>query len=192
MLRIHLVPKKSIRLVTDILFRTFSSRVLSLSRCSPEIHQILYNLIHYTFVFHLSPVAMMPEFNGNKKKNANDNGSGQVMPAEFDLPTAIFVVVAGMVGAGVLTTSGYTVLAVGSNQWMLILWVVGDHGGLWGFDACRVVRGSSQDGGRLRLPLRSLRAFAGLFIGLGVVSDRVCRSKRGGGICFRSIHRGRV
>ena len=96
-LRIHLVLKKSIRSVTDILFRTFSSRVLSLSRCSPEIHQILYNLIHYTFVFHLSPVAMMPEFNGNKKKNANDNGSGQVMPAEFDLPTAIFVVVAGMV-----------------------------------------------------------------------------------------------
>jgi len=125
MLRVHLVLKKSIRLVPDILFTTFFSRELSLSRCSPEIHQILYNLIHYTFVFHLSPVAMMREFNGKNKKNEIDNGSEPVMPAEFDLPTAIFVVVAGMVGAGVLTTSGYTVLAVGSNQWMLILWVVG-------------------------------------------------------------------
>ncbi len=47
------------------------------------------------------------------------------MPAEFGQATAIFVVVAGMVGAGVLTTSGYTVAAVGSNQWMLVLWVVG-------------------------------------------------------------------
>ena len=47
------------------------------------------------------------------------------MPAEFGLPTATFVVVAGMVGAGVLTTSGYTVALVGSNQWMLFLWVLG-------------------------------------------------------------------
>jgi APA family basic amino acid/polyamine antiporter len=30
-----------------------------------------------------------------------------------------------MVGTGVLTTSGYTVYFAGSNQWMLILWVVG-------------------------------------------------------------------
>jgi APA family basic amino acid/polyamine antiporter len=47
------------------------------------------------------------------------------MPAEFGLATATFVVVAGMVGAGVLTTSGYTVALVGSNQWMLFLWVLG-------------------------------------------------------------------
>ena len=47
------------------------------------------------------------------------------MPAEFGLSTATFVVIAGMVGAGVLTTSGYTVAAVGSNQWMLFLWVLG-------------------------------------------------------------------
>ncbi|MFI5455049.1 MAG: APC family permease [Isosphaerales bacterium] len=67
----------------------------------------------------------MSEFNEKEKKTENAAGSGQVMPAEFDLPTAIFIVVAGMVGAGVLTTSGYTVAAVRSNQWMLILWVVG-------------------------------------------------------------------
>src|SRR5262245_42242909 len=47
------------------------------------------------------------------------------MPAEFGLPMATFVVIASMVGTGILTTSGYTVATVGSNQWMLILWVVG-------------------------------------------------------------------
>ncbi len=47
------------------------------------------------------------------------------MPAEFGLATATFIIVASMVGAGVLTTSGYTVLFVGSNQLMLGLWVLG-------------------------------------------------------------------
>src|SRR5205823_8570437 len=47
------------------------------------------------------------------------------MPTGFGLATAIFVVVASMVGVGVLTTSGYTVALVGSNQLMLGLWVIG-------------------------------------------------------------------
>jgi APA family basic amino acid/polyamine antiporter len=47
------------------------------------------------------------------------------MPAEFGVAMATFVVVASMVGTGVLTTSGFTVAEVGSNQWMLLLWVVG-------------------------------------------------------------------
>ena len=47
------------------------------------------------------------------------------MPAGFGLATATYVVVASMVGVGVLTTSGYTVASVGSNQLMLALWVVG-------------------------------------------------------------------
>jgi APA family basic amino acid/polyamine antiporter len=47
------------------------------------------------------------------------------MPAEFGLWTATFVIVASMVGTGVLTTSGFTVYDVGSNQLMLGLWVVG-------------------------------------------------------------------
>ena len=47
------------------------------------------------------------------------------MPAEFGLGMAIFVVVASMVGVGVLTTSGYTMVLVGSNQYMLWLWVIG-------------------------------------------------------------------
>jgi APA family basic amino acid/polyamine antiporter len=47
------------------------------------------------------------------------------MPAEFGLAMAIFMVLASMVGVGVLTTSGYTVALVGSNQLMLGLWIVG-------------------------------------------------------------------
>ncbi|GAC1469997.1 MAG: amino acid permease [Isosphaeraceae bacterium] len=47
------------------------------------------------------------------------------MPAEFGLPTAVFLIVASMVGVGVLTTSGFTVHDVGSNQLMLGLWVLG-------------------------------------------------------------------
>jgi len=44
---------------------------------------------------------------------------------EYGLALATFVVVSSMVGVGVLTTSGYTVAAVGSNQLMLGLWLVG-------------------------------------------------------------------
>ena len=68
---------------------------------------------------------MMTDFNETPEKTAKSAESGQAMPAEFGLATATFVVVAGMVGAGVLTTSGYTVALVGSNQWMLFLWVLG-------------------------------------------------------------------
>lgn len=46
-------------------------------------------------------------------------------PPSFGLATAVFVVISSMIGTGVLTTSGFTVALVGSNQLMLILWVVG-------------------------------------------------------------------
>jgi basic amino acid/polyamine antiporter, APA family len=46
-------------------------------------------------------------------------------PPAFGLATAAFVVVSSMIGTGVLTTSGFTVAATGSNQLMLGLWVVG-------------------------------------------------------------------
>jgi basic amino acid/polyamine antiporter, APA family len=42
----------------------------------------------------------------------------------FGLATAIYVVVSSMIGTGVLTTSGFTVYFVGSNQLMLAPWVV--------------------------------------------------------------------
>ncbi len=48
---------------------------------------------------------------------ARDPGFGQA--------TATFVVVSSMIGTGVLTTSGFTVFYVGSNQLMLMLWVIG-------------------------------------------------------------------
>ena len=43
----------------------------------------------------------------------------------FGLATAVFVVVSSMVGTGVLTTSGFSMYFLGSNQLMLVLWVVG-------------------------------------------------------------------
>jgi APA family basic amino acid/polyamine antiporter len=68
---------------------------------------------------------MMIKIN-DKEDRARGNGDiGQDMPAGFGLPTAMFIVIAGMVGTGVLTTSGFTVLDVGSNQWMLVLWILG-------------------------------------------------------------------
>ena len=67
----------------------------------------------------------MTEFNDMAEIGDGKAEDKQPMPAEFGLATATFVVVAGMVGAGVLTTSGYTVFFVGSNQWMLLLWILG-------------------------------------------------------------------
>lgn len=56
---------------------------------------------------------------------AGETQSTVASPKRFGMATATFVVIASMVGTGVLTTSGYTVKTVGSNQLMLILWVVG-------------------------------------------------------------------
>src|SRR3954462_5182126 len=67
----------------------------------------------------------MPESHTNRQSDESFQVRDDSMPAEFGLPMAIFVVLASMVGVGVLTTSGYTVALVGSNQWMLGLWVVG-------------------------------------------------------------------
>jgi basic amino acid/polyamine antiporter, APA family len=68
---------------------------------------------------------MMTEFNDSAEIDDGKVEDKRPMPAEFGLATATFVVVAGMVGSGVLTTSGYTVFFVGSNQWMLLLWILG-------------------------------------------------------------------
>lgn len=43
----------------------------------------------------------------------------------FGLSTATYVVIASMVGVGILTTSGYIVQSTGSHPWMLALWLVG-------------------------------------------------------------------
>ena len=43
----------------------------------------------------------------------------------FGTTTATFVIISSMIGVGVLTTSGIAVNRLGSNQLMLILWVIG-------------------------------------------------------------------
>ena len=67
----------------------------------------------------------MPENHTDRQVDGTFQVPEAKMPAEFGLATAIFVVVASMVGVGVLTTSGYTMALVGSNEYMLALWVVG-------------------------------------------------------------------
>lgn len=66
-----------------------------------------------------------PESSHAEDEFADAPASSPKMPAEFGLWMAVFVVVASMVGTGVLTTSGYTMYLVGSNQWMLGLWLIG-------------------------------------------------------------------
>ena len=60
--------------------------------------------------------------------SATESAPAREAPREiprFGLATATFVVISSMIGTGVLTTSGFTVYFVGSNQLMLVLWVVG-------------------------------------------------------------------
>ncbi len=47
------------------------------------------------------------------------------LPTRYGLGMATWVIISSMVGVGVLTTSGFTVASVGSNQLMIGLWVVG-------------------------------------------------------------------
>lgn len=48
-----------------------------------------------------------------------------VAPQRYGAFMAVYVVISSMVGVGVLTTSGFTVASVGSNQLMIALWLVG-------------------------------------------------------------------
>ena len=68
---------------------------------------------------------MMPESNVDETARSAAGNAEPLMPAEYGLPMATFVIVASMVGSGVLTTSGFTMLEVGSNAWMLLLWTLG-------------------------------------------------------------------
>ena len=117
--------------------------------------------------------------------SATEVGHGPRVPPEgprFGLATATFVVVSSMIGTGVLTTSGFTVYFVGSNQLMLALWVVGGVLALCGApDAVRALRRTAALRRRLRLPVRSVRPARGFLVGLGLVSDRLRRADRGFG-----------
>lgn len=69
-------------------------------------------------------------------------------PKRFGLFTATFVVIASMVGTGVLTTSGYTVYYSGSNQLMLGLWIVGGLVALCGaLTLCELTTALPRSGG---------------------------------------------
>src|SRR5271167_1820324 len=67
----------------------------------------------------------MSRINNLNDTSKNQANAEQEMPADFGFATATFIVIAGMVGTGILTTSGFTVLDVGSYQWTLWRWVLG-------------------------------------------------------------------
>ena len=97
---------------------------------------------------------MMSEFNNTTADEGEAGAAKGAMPAEFGLGMATFVIVASMVGTGVLTTSGYTVATVGSNQWMLILWVVGGLTAVCGaLTLAELSAAMPRTGRRLRLPV---------------------------------------
>jgi APA family basic amino acid/polyamine antiporter len=116
---------RSIQFVTYILSTTFFTRSVAKVQTFTKFSSFSLFISDYTTSFYGSLSIMMPENDGSAKDAEAGDCSKDAMPAEFGLGTATFVVIAGMVGAGILTTSGYTVAAVGSNQWMLFLWVLG-------------------------------------------------------------------
>jgi APA family basic amino acid/polyamine antiporter len=54
-----------------------------------------------------------------------DSSAPSLPPRKFGYWTGHFVVVASMIGAGILTTSGYTLQATGNPTALIALWVVG-------------------------------------------------------------------
>ena len=42
----------------------------------------------------------------------------------FGFWTLVFLVIANMIGAGVFTTSGFTLASVGSPAWVMIAWLL--------------------------------------------------------------------
>jgi APA family basic amino acid/polyamine antiporter len=63
--------------------------------------------------------------NMDARSSPSSAASPAVTVPQFGLATVVFVVVSSMIGTGVLTTSGFTVALVGSNELMLVLWVIG-------------------------------------------------------------------
>ena len=71
------------------------------------------------------PVLSRASDPGGRSRMPDAEPSPDPAKAGFGLATATFVIVSSMIGVGVLTTSGHTVLKLGSNQLMLGLWAVG-------------------------------------------------------------------
>jgi APA family basic amino acid/polyamine antiporter len=66
-----------------------------------------------------------PAGEGRPTDGSRATGESGAAPPPFGPATATFLVVSSMIGTGVLTTSGFTVAALGSNWLMLVLWIVG-------------------------------------------------------------------
>ena len=111
--------------VTSLSLIHYSKIRLSVSRCSLYFLHFLRRITHTTSFHPPFLITSMPENRTDHQLDGSFQVSEARMPAEFGLAMAIFVVVASMVGVGVLTTSGYTMAMVGSNEYMLALWVVG-------------------------------------------------------------------
>ena len=106
------------------------------------------------------------------------------MPAEFGLAMAIFVVLASMVGVGLLTTSGYTVALVGSNQLMLGLWIVGGVIAVCGaLTLAELSAALPHTGGDFVYLYEAYGPLAAFLSRLGIIPDRILRTVRG--VCVR-------
>ena len=129
--------------IDSILTQLLFALRLPVSRCSLKFHRFLYYVTHYTFFFHLALASLMNKINESKDCNESKGNAGQEMPADFGLPTATFIVIAGMVGTGILTTSGFTVLDVREQPVDVVAVGSGrNHGDQRGADAwpsCRLL-----------------------------------------------------
>ena len=104
---------------------------------------------------------------------------------------AIFVVVASMVGVGVLTTSGYTMALVGSNQYMLVLWVVGGVIAVCGaLTLAELSAALPHTGGDYVYLYHAYGPLAAFLSGWVVLPDRLFRPVRGVGVRVGQVYSG--
>lgn len=83
------------------------------------------------------------------------------------LPTLVALVVAGMIGSGVFTTSGYALEALGSPGPVLVAWAVGGVVALCGAVAYgALVERRPQSGGEYLYLARAVHPFAGFLAGV--------------------------
>ncbi|MCA9447076.1 MAG: amino acid permease [Candidatus Omnitrophica bacterium] len=87
-------------------------------------------------------------------------------PNRFGFWTLTFLVVANMVGAGVFTTSGFTLAELGSPQRVVLAWVVGGAIALAGaFSYGRLIRAMPESGGEYLFLSRAAHPLLGFIAG---------------------------
>lgn len=91
--------------------------------------------------------------------------SANVKPV-FGLPTLVCIVIAGMIGAGVFTTTGYSLLSLRSAPLVLLAWAIGGLVALCGaFAYGELARRMPQSGGEYLYLTQQLHPFAGFLSG---------------------------